>query len=535
MRKTRLLSFLLIVVLICILSFSLISCGDSSDSSVCTVNIYIGDYLYSTQEVSNGSVIKSPNITEFDGIKILYWYTDDSTIIFPYKVSGSIKIYAALEKSITLECYSEGTKVYSHVYSSTDKVTSLESPTKEGYTFAGWYYEGRKITFPFDLSNIDADNVSKVVLHAQFSAQLYTTYYVDNIEYAKYVQVSSTPIQIPQEPSKDNARFLYWADENGTKLDENSLVQSSKVYFAYFEDEYYKVNYYIGSSYYTTLNCESYAVNLDYSGAAYFYGWYTNKNYKTKFDFSQKLTENVNVYAKVVNSEFGILTSRLGYSNTLTIDNSEFAALDFNANYPSAASLTLKNGTVISKYTFDCSNGKTVSISYDMFSGLVTCVYGANDAKVTIQYGAYNYSDVDFTSTTYSSDNVTKSGSASRYYNSLFELGKTIAKETFDYINEAYNEGINSFDSTIVYEQMTIPTFNETITLTDNTITINSDSDFYSVKIILDDKIVAYEQSGNEFVVSDLTAESYTVELIYNYRYNNQSYRVIHSKDIVIS
>ena len=65
--------------------------------------------------------------------------------------------------------------------------------------------------------------------------------------------------------------------------------------------------------------------------------------------------------------------------------------------------------------------------------------------------------------------------------------------------------------------------------------TINSDSDFYSVKIILDDKIVAYEQSGNEFVVSDLTAGSYTVELIYNYRYNNQSYRVIHSKDIVIS
>ena len=536
MRKTRLLSFSLIVILICILSFSLISCGDSSDSSVCTVNIYIGDYLYSTQEVSVGSLIKSPDITEFEGVKILYWHTEDSDIVFPYKVTKNTKIYATLEKSITLECYSEGTKVFSQVYSSTAKITSLETPTKDGYTFDGWYYEGRRITLPFDLSNIDADSVSKVVLQAQFSAQLYITYYVDDVEYAKYVQVANAPIQIPTNPSKANAEFLYWADENGTRLEEGSLVRSSKVYFAYFEDEYYKVNYYIGSNYYTTLNCEAYAVNLDYTGAAYFYGWYTNKNYKTKFDFSQKLTGNVNVYAKVVNSKFGILTSRLGYSNSLTIDNSDFATdLDFNANYPTIVSLSLKNGTVISKYSFDCNNGKTVSISYDMFSGLVTCVYGANDAKVTIQYDGYNYTDIDFDAITYSSDKVTKSGSATRFYNSLFELGSIIAQDTFKFINDEYSAGVASFDSTLTYEQMDIPTFNDSVLLNENTITINCDSDFYSAKVILNGKVIDYKQSSNEFEVKDLPEGTYTVEIIYCYRYNNQSYRIIHSQNIVIS
>ena len=125
MKKSRLLSFLLIVILICILSIFLISCSENSDTDVCTVNIYIGDYLYSTTQVDKGSKLSMPNIEEYEGIKILYWYTDNNNIVFPYKVTGSVDIYAELEKSITVEFYSDNTRLSNKVYSSTAFVSIL--------------------------------------------------------------------------------------------------------------------------------------------------------------------------------------------------------------------------------------------------------------------------------------------------------------------------------------------------------------------------------------------------------------------------
>ncbi len=103
------------------------------------------------------SIIESEPVTTRDGYTFLGWYLDESFInkvTFPFEVTKDQTLYAKWEEN-TYNVHFElngGTGVTDL---KTNKIEKEPLPTKDGYTFLGWYLEEsfiNKVTFPFEVT-----------------------------------------------------------------------------------------------------------------------------------------------------------------------------------------------------------------------------------------------------------------------------------------------------------------------------------------------------------------------------------------------
>lgn len=182
------------------------------------------------------------------------------------------------------------------------KFTELvPEPTKENYTFAGWYNGNKK----FDFTTVPTGDVT---LTAKWNINQYTVKFVSDygsfadqtIEHGKPIDTGKLTI-----PPVEGFTFDGWyTDENRTiEFDFTKPIKRNTTVYAKWTAKDYEV------SFITEHGDPPASQNVPYNGTAddpgkltaegyTFDDWYADDNYSKKFDFSTPITGDTKVYAK---------------------------------------------------------------------------------------------------------------------------------------------------------------------------------------------------------------------------------------------
>ena len=177
----------------------------------------------------------------------------------------------------------------------------VPEPTKENYTFAGWYNGNEK----FDFDAVPTDDVT---LTAKWDINQYTVQFVSEhgsfkdqtIEHGKLIETDKLTI-----PTVEGYTFIGWyADEaHKTKFDFSTPITGDTTVYAKWTAKDYEV------SFITEHGDAPASQNVPYNGTAddpgklsaegyTFIGWYTDHTCTTEFKFSTPITGDTKVYAK---------------------------------------------------------------------------------------------------------------------------------------------------------------------------------------------------------------------------------------------
>lgn len=182
------------------------------------------------------------------------------------------------------------------------KFTELvPEPTKENYTFAGWYNGNEK----FDFTTVPTGDVT---LTAKWDINQYTVKFVsEHGSFADQTIEHGKPIGTgkPTIPPVEGFTFDGWyTDDTRTKeFDFSTPITSNTTVYAKWTAKDYEV------SFVTEHGDAPDSQNVKYNGTATnpgeltedgytFIGWYADEAHKTKFDFSTPITGDTKVYAK---------------------------------------------------------------------------------------------------------------------------------------------------------------------------------------------------------------------------------------------
>ena len=181
------------------------------------------------------------------------------------------------------------------------KFTELvPEPTKENYTFAGWYNGNEK----FDFTTVPTGDVT---LTAKWTANDYYVSFVTEhgdpptSQNVKYNRTANDPGKL----SEDGYTFIGWYtdDTYDTEFDFTQPITGNTTVYAKWTAKDYEV------SFITEHGKTPTSQNVPYNEPATdpgeltaegytFIGWYADEAHKTKFDFSTPITGDTKVYAK---------------------------------------------------------------------------------------------------------------------------------------------------------------------------------------------------------------------------------------------
>ena len=177
----------------------------------------------------------------------------------------------------------------------------VPEPTKENYTFAGWYNGNEK----YDFSAVPTDDVT---LTAKWDINQYTVKFVSDhgsfadqtIEYGKLIETDKLTI-----PPVEGFTFDGWYtdDTYDTEFDFTKPITSNTTVYAKWTAKDYEV------SFITEHGDAPASQNVKYNGTASdpgklkeegytFIGWYTDNTHTKEFNFSTPITGDTKVYAK---------------------------------------------------------------------------------------------------------------------------------------------------------------------------------------------------------------------------------------------
>ena len=176
----------------------------------------------------------------------------------------------------------------------------VPEPTKENYTFAGWYNGNKK----FDFTTVPTGDVT---LTAKWTANDYYVSFVTEhgdpptSQNVKYNGTANDPGKL----SEDGYTFIGWYtdDTYDTEFDFTQPITGNTTVYAKWTAKNYEV------SFITEHGNAPTSQNVKYNGTANdpgklsedgytFIGWYADEAHKTKFDFSTPITGDTKVYAK---------------------------------------------------------------------------------------------------------------------------------------------------------------------------------------------------------------------------------------------
>ncbi len=122
------------------------------------------------------------------------------------------------------------------------EIVKPKAPTKEGYTFKGWYVDGKE--FDFETGEITGD----MQLEAQFTLNVYTVTISDGLGNKKELEIEhGKKVEEPETPTKKGYNFLGWYLDD-EKYDFDKEVTSDMQLEARFSNKgnaIYTVEYYL--------------------------------------------------------------------------------------------------------------------------------------------------------------------------------------------------------------------------------------------------------------------------------------------------
>ncbi len=177
----------------------------------------------------------------------------------------------------------------------------VPEPTKENYTFAGWYNGNEK----FDFTTVPTGDVT---LTAKWTAKDYEVSFITehgNAPTSQNVPYNKTATN-PGTLTEEGYTFIGWYTDNthdSTKFDFSTPITGDTKVYAKWTAKDYEV------SFITEHGKTPTSQNVKYNGTATnpgeltedgytFVGWYTDHTCTTEFNFSTPITSDTKVYAK---------------------------------------------------------------------------------------------------------------------------------------------------------------------------------------------------------------------------------------------
>ena len=276
----------------------------------------INKYTISFEE-NGGSEVNNQTITYGKTVSQVYpervgytfagWYTDPElkyAYNFDTVVKNDFTLYAKWNRnkySIQFNT-NGGTSVASQKVYYQSKVTEPESPTKEGYTFTGWFTENECIN-KYDFNTLVTKSVT---LYAGWKINEYTVTFVE----AGGSDVENQTVKYGDKVISPNSTrtgydFSGWYSDSSIKnlFDFDMPITSDIKLYAGWKIKQYVVSFNTNGGSKIPAQTVNYGEkvtepNSPFIEGANFVGWYLDQDYKTKFDFNNKIKGNHTLYAK---------------------------------------------------------------------------------------------------------------------------------------------------------------------------------------------------------------------------------------------
>lgn len=533
-----------------------------------------GEGSMSSIEAETGSVITLPECTfTKTGYKFVGWSTENGADVSYFALSSyevgtnsEYTLYAVWEKEIYTITYNTNGGANSSANPDTYHIESSEitlaSPSREGYTFAGWYAEATMTTASID--KIPAQSIGNKVLYAKWEAKQNTIVFNSNggtgtmssITLATGQQISALPLSTFE---KTGYNFAGWSlTPNGSSIYANGAsfemgTESTVTLYAVWTNLAYTVSYNLDGGTNNQQNPSGFAVD---SGdivlqaptkAGYtFIGWYTDAQKTNKITVIKSgSTASLVLYAKwqintntiVFNANGGSGTMTNQYANTMqgvTLKANTFTRV----GYTFAGWATSANGSVVykDKAEYIMGTGSSYTLYAKWTPNTYTITYGSYSKTVTYgqPYGSLSNPSAktghSFTGWYYGATKITASSIVNVAANHTLKA---------EYTPNTYTVTYGSKTKSVVYGQtygdLGLPTAKTGYTPTGwsyggSTITSSTKM------LVASNHTLTGTYSVNSYTVTmSLSNTNVTVKLSNGTTYTNQSFTVPYGTSMVVS
>ncbi|MBP3635347.1 MAG: InlB B-repeat-containing protein [Bacilli bacterium] len=296
------------------------------------ISYVIDNKAYKEERVLEGDKLIKPiiEIEGFDG-----WYTDKNytnKYNFNNIVTKDIILYGKINREkekFNVTFIDDGKIIETKKVESGDKIGQISNPSKDGYTFIGWYEEDSENSFDFDKS-IERD----VTLYSKYEINKYNVTFInEGKEYDKQEVEYKSNINEITTPTKEYYTFKYWSlEKNGQKYDLTLPVTDNITLYAVYEINKYDVVFIDDNNEISKDNVEAgtilIAPKVGKQGYT-FKHWSTSINGEG-YDLTMPVTSNITLYSvyeiNKYNIEFYdyenniIKTLEKEYNKTLVLD-----------------------------------------------------------------------------------------------------------------------------------------------------------------------------------------------------------------------
>ena len=235
------------------------------------------------------------------GYTFKYWSLKENgeEYEFSTKITKDITLYAVYEiNKYTVTYINEGIEYHKETVEYGSVITSIQNPTKEGYTFTGWYTkDNEKISYPITVTK-------NITLYSKYEVNSYkVSYYNEGKKYIEDQQINygENALKPKTDPSKIGYTFKYWSlKENGEEYEFSTKITKDIALYAVYEINKYTVTYINeGIEYHKeTVEYGSVITSIqDPIKEGYtFIGWYTKDNQKVTHPIT--VTEDITLHSK---------------------------------------------------------------------------------------------------------------------------------------------------------------------------------------------------------------------------------------------
>ena len=351
------------------------------------------------QKINYGENALKPNTDPSKiGYTFKYWSLKENgeEYEFSTKITKDIALYAVYEiNKYTVTYINEGIEYHKETVEYGSVITSIQDPTKEGYTFTGWYNENnQKVTHPITVTE-------DITLHSKYEINTYTvSFYHNNEKYVEDQKVNygESAVKPSTDPTKEDYNFSGWVIKGtNNKYDFTSKVTKNiELESSFTVKPTYTVTYKIGNEVILTENViEGHKVTskeAPYKKGYLFDKWYSDEGLTIENNFDEKIMGNKTIYGKYNENKHTVTYINEGttYYTEEVLDS--FTAKGPNTN-PSKIGYTFKYFSKDKKVAFDYNSEITEDITlyavYEINKYTVTYINeGSEYHKEELTYGS---------------------------------------------------------------------------------------------------------------------------------------------------
>ena len=351
------------------------------------------------QQINYGENALKPNTNPSKiGYTFKYWSLKENgeEYEFSTKITKDITLYAVYEiNKYTVTYINEGIEYHKETAEYGSVITEIQDPTKEGYTFIGWYNENnQKINHPITVTE-------NITLHSKYEINTYTvSFYHNNEKYVESQKVNygESAVKPSIDPTKEDYNFSGWVIKGtNNKYDFTSKVTKDiELESSFTAKPTYTVTFKIGNEVILTENViEGHKVTskeAPYKKGYLFDKWYSDEGLTIENNFDEKIMGNKIIYGKYNENKHTVTYINEGttYYTEEVLDS--FTATGPSEN-PSKEGYTFKYFSKDKKVAFDYSaeitENTTLYAVYEINKYTVTYINeGSEYHKEELTYGS---------------------------------------------------------------------------------------------------------------------------------------------------